>query len=83
MKKALIADQSKSEMHDRIKALQKENKELGRTIEELDDESEKIVRKEAEERETLIEQHLEMKRQARETIAVLKIDLDKVLSTKV
>ena len=58
MKKALIADQSKSEMADRIKALEKENKELRKTIEELEDEAEEIVRKEEEERASVIEEHI-------------------------
>jgi len=62
MKKALIADQSKSEMADRIKALEKENKELVKLIEELDDNAEEIVRKDAEERAVVIEDHEEMKR---------------------
>ena len=62
MKKALIADQSKSAMHDRIKALEKENKELGRTIDELEDEAEEIVRKFDEQREAVIEEHAELKR---------------------
>ena len=83
MKKALIADQTKSEMADQIKALEKENKELARTIEELEIEAEEIVRKEADERVTLIENHDEDKRSTRESITVLKIELDKVLSTKV
>ena len=62
MKKALIADQEKSAMHDRIKALEKENKELTRHIEDLEDESEEIVRKFDESREAVIEEHIELKR---------------------
>ena len=62
MKKALIADQTKSVMHDRIKGLEKENKELNKTILELEDESEDIVRKFDEEREAVIEEHAELKR---------------------
>ena len=83
MKKALIADQTKSVMHDRIKGLEKENKELTKTIQELEDESEEIVRKFDEEREAVIEEHTELKRVAKENIAVLKIDLDKVLALAV
>ena len=45
-------------MADRIKALEKENKELRKTIEELEDEGEEIVRKEEEERASVIEEHI-------------------------
>ena len=83
MKKALIANQSKSEMAEKIKALQKENNELTRNIGELEEEQEEIVKRDEEERERVIEDHAEMKRVAIENIAVLKIELDKVLSTKV
>ena len=62
MKKALIANQSKSEMAEKIKALQKENTELTRTIGELQEESEEIVRREKEERDRVIEEHTETKR---------------------
>ena len=44
MKKALKADQAKTEMNERIKALEKENKELKKQIEELEHEAECIVR---------------------------------------
>ena len=83
MKKALIANQSKSEMAEKIKALQKENNELTRNIGELEEEAEEIVKREEVERERVIEEHDEFKRVAKENIAVLKIELDKVLSTKV
>ena len=83
MKKALIANQSKSEMAEKIKALQKENNELTRNIGELEEEAEEIVKREEVERERVIEDHEEFKRVAKENIAVLKIELDKVLSTKV
>ena len=46
-------------------------------------ETEDIVRREKEERDRVIEEHAETKRQAKENIAVLKIELDKVLATKV
>ena len=49
-------------MHDRIKGLEKENKELTKTIAELEEESEDIVRKFDEEREAVIEEHIELKR---------------------
>ena len=49
-------------MHERIKALEKENKELTRTILDLEDEAEDIVKKEDEERSKVIEEHIELKR---------------------
>ena len=49
-------------MHERIKALEKENKELTRTILDLEDEAEDIVKKEEEERSKVIEEHIEVKR---------------------
>ena len=70
-------------MADRIKALEKENKELRKTIEELEDEGEEIVRKEEEERASVIEEHIATRAQYKEQITILKIELDKVLSTKV
>ena len=62
MKKALIADQSKAEMADRIKALEKENNELTRTIHDLEYEAEDIVSKEEKQRAEVIEEHTEIKR---------------------
>ena len=70
-------------MAEKIKALQKENNELTRNIGELEIEAEDIVKREEEQRERVIEEHAEIKRVAKENIAVLKIELDKVLSTKV
>ena len=49
-------------MHERIKALEKENKELTRTIQDLEEDAEDIVRKEEDERSKVIEEHIEMKR---------------------
>ena len=49
-------------MNDKIKALEKENKELAKTIEELEIEAEEIVRKEEVERSAEIEKHAESKR---------------------
>ena len=49
-------------MHERIKALEKENKELTRTILDLEDEAEDIVKKEEEERSKVVEEHIEVKR---------------------
>ena len=49
-------------MHERIKALEKENKELTRTTQELEEDAEDIVRKEAVLRSAVIEEHTEIKR---------------------
>ena len=43
MKKALKADQAKSEMNEKIKTLKKENKELKKRIEELEEEAEELI----------------------------------------
>ena len=46
LKKALIAYQSKTDMHDQIKALKKENNELRKTIAALEDEEADIIESE-------------------------------------
>lgn len=83
MKKALKADQAKTEMNDRIKTLKKENKELKKRIEELEAESEALVANDKEERERLSTEHAGKKKSLYDQIAVLKIELDKLLTTKV
>ena len=43
LKKALIAYQSKTDMHDRIKALKKENNELRKHIASLEEEESEMI----------------------------------------
>ena len=51
MKKALKADQAKTEMGDKIKQLEKENKELGKKITEWQTEIDNLINNENEERD--------------------------------
>ena len=82
MKKALKADQAKSEMNEKIKTLKKENKELKKRIEELEEEAEQLIQSDEEEREKNSSEHAEKRKAKKDEIAVLKIELDKILTTK-
>ena len=48
MRKALMAEQSKSDMESRIKALEKENEELKQEIEDKEKEIEEMIKREEE-----------------------------------
>lgn len=61
MKKALVAEQSKSEMNLKIKALEKENKELGRQITYLEEKIERTQEENETERVELSKEHAEVK----------------------
>ena len=82
MKKALKADQAKTEMNEKIKTLKKENKELKKRIEELEAEADAQVQNDEEERERLSKEHAEKKKAKKDEVSVLKIELDKILTTK-
>ena len=82
LKKALIAYQSKTDMHDRIKALQKENNELRKTIESLEQEEQEFLANEEAERTKIIEAHDAEKQTMKDEIMRTKVELDKLMSTK-
>lgn len=82
LKKALIAYQSKTDMHDQIKALKKENNELRKTIAALEEEEAEIIAKDTAARQQLEEDHEKEKYDFREQIKVTKTELDKLMCSK-
>lgn len=82
LKKALIAYQSKTDMHDKIKALKKENNELRKTISSLEEQEADIIAKENAEKTRQDEDHETEKTTYKEEIMKTKVELDKLMSTK-
>ena len=82
LKKALIAYQSKTDMHDQIKALKKENNELRKNIAGLEQEEADIIAHSAAENQKLEEEHVAEKTTMIDTIKMTKVELDKLMSTK-
>ena len=82
LKKALIAYQSKTDMHDRIKSLQKENNELRKTIEALEQEETDFLADDEAERTRQMDAHNSEKQTMKDEIARTKVELDKLMSTK-
>ena len=82
LKKALIAYQSKTDMYDRIKALKKENNELRKTIGSLEQEEADIIADEQRESQKMQEDHDSEKKTMIDTIKATKVELDKLMSTK-
>ena len=82
LKKALTAYQSKTDMHDQIKALKKENNELRKTIAALEEEEAEIIAKDTAQRQQLEEDHEKEKYDFREQIKVTKTELDKLMCSK-
>ena len=82
LKKALIAYQSKTDMHDKIKALKKENNDLRKTIGALEQEEADIIAEEQLQSEKLQESHNADKKTMIDTIKATKVELDKLMSTK-
>ena len=82
LKKALIAYQSKTDMHDRIKALQKENNELRKNIETLEEEEQEIIEQEEAERTREQAAFADEKKNMKDQIDAIKVELDKLMSTK-
>ena len=82
LKKALIAYQSKTDMHDKIKALKKENNDLRKTIGSLEQEEADIIAEEQLQSEKLQESHDADKKTMIDTIKATKVELDKLMSTK-
>ena len=82
LKKALIAYQSKTDMHDSIKALKKENNELRKTIARLEDDEQTLIANEEEKRQSEEEAHKAKSQEYKDEIARTKVELDKLMSTK-
>lgn len=69
-------------MHDKIKALQKENNELRKTIESLEQEEADFLADDEAERTRLMDTHNTEKQTMKDEIARTKVELDKLMSTK-
>mmetsp|Transcript_28265 Transcript_28265/g.33208 ORF Transcript_28265/g.33208 Transcript_28265/m.33208 type:complete len:103 (+) Transcript_28265:418-726(+) len=82
LKKALIAYQSKTDMHDQIKALKKENNELRKTISSLEQDEADIISNEESKRASEEEQHKTKSQEYKDDISRTKVELDKLMSTK-
>ena len=82
LKKALIAYQSKTDMHDKIKALKKENNELRKTIAALEEAEEDFIATEKANKEQEDEAHRAEKKGYKDEIATTKVELDKLMSSK-
>ena len=82
LKKALIAYQSKTDMHDRIKALKKENNELRKKIGSLEQEEADFIAESQSEKNRMDAEHAAHKKMMRDTIAETKVELEKIMSTK-
>ena len=80
LKKALIAYQSKTDMHDRIKALKKENNELRKKIGSLEQNEADILANHKVQIAEEEEAHQTQRQVFKDEIAVTKVELDKVMS---
>ena len=69
-------------MHDRIKALKKENNELRKNIAHLEQNEEDIIASENAKREAEEEAHKTKSQEYKDEIARTKVELDKLMSTK-
>ena len=83
MKKALVAEQGKADMHTKIKLLEKENKELEKQSAEMEERIEFIQEQANKELEGLKESHKEVVAEIKLAVVKLKFDLDKCLSTRI
>ena len=82
LKKALIAYQSKTDMHDKIKALKKENNELRKTIASLEEAEEDFIEGEKNAIKDEAQAHATEKKSFRDEIMRTKVELDKIMSSK-
>lgn len=82
LKKALIAYQSKTDMHDKIKALKKENNELRKTIATLEQDEADIISEEKDQSVKIQQEHDAEKKIMIDAIKTTKVELDKLMSTK-
>ena len=69
-------------MHDKIKALKKENNDLRKTIAALEQNEADIIAEEERESQKLQEDHDAEKKTMIDTIKATKVELDKLMSTK-
>ena len=82
LKKALIAYQTKTDMAEKIKALQKENNDLKKTIHTLEQEESDIRTQGESERSREKEAYISEKTKMKDEIMRTKVELDKLMSTK-
>ena len=82
MKKALAAEKDKSYMDNTTKELEKSNKELTKKIRELEFEIEQLKLDYEEERDGAKREHAATKQGYKDQVILLKLELDKILSTK-
>ena len=82
LKKALIAYQTKTDMAEKIKALQKENNDLKKTIHALEQEESDIRTQGESERSREKEAYISEKTKMKDEIMRTKVELDKLMSTK-
>ena len=80
LKKALVAYQSKTDMHDRIKALKKQNNELRNKIGGLENDEQDIITNHAHQLEEEEKNHQNTRKVFRDQIAVTKVELTKIMS---
>ena len=83
LKKALVAEQRKTDQLQRIQMLEKECKELEQKCTEREEYIEQVTSDDKNEREELDTQHNETKTELRNDIVKLKFELDKILSVKI
>lgn len=83
LKKALVAEQRKTDQMQRIQQLEKECKELEQKCCEREEYIEKVTEDDNNERAELTEQHNNTKTDMRNDIVKLKFELDKILSVKI
>lgn len=69
-------------MHDKIKALKKENNELRKNIGSLEQEEADVIENSNIESQKMLEEHNAEKKIMVDTIKVTKVELDKLMSTK-
>ena len=69
-------------MHDKIKALKKENNELRKRIGNLEQDEEDLIEEETAEHERQNEEHEAEKKSMKDDISRTKVELDKLMSTK-
>ena len=80
MRHALMAEQKKSEIHEKIKSLTAECENLEEMVDQLNQDAVDMKKADDEEREVIIQEHIDWKKESAQRIYVIKDDLDTVLS---